>query len=89
MFSDPFLEYRANVWDTQIRVKSMVGDIPWRIDHGSEKFGLISLDDRYISFGGITPQLYINLRFFLCKHYVFIVIIIRFMLFGNISLVLT
>jgi len=23
MFSDPFLEYRANVWDTQIRVKSM------------------------------------------------------------------
>jgi hypothetical protein len=48
MCSDPFLEYRANVWDTQIPVKSMVGDIPWRIDHGSEKFRLISLDDRYI-----------------------------------------
>jgi len=40
MFSDPFLEYRANAWDTQIRVKSMVGDIPWRIVHGSEKFRL-------------------------------------------------
>ena len=53
MFSDPFLEYRANVWDTQIRVKSMVGDISWRIDHGSEKFRLISLD---ICFGGTTPQ---------------------------------
>jgi len=38
MLSDPFLEYLANVWDTQIRVKSMVGDIPWSIDHGSEKF---------------------------------------------------
>jgi hypothetical protein len=35
----------------------MVGDIPWRIDHGSEKFRLISLDDRYVSFGDITPQL--------------------------------
>ena len=44
MFSDPFLEYRANVWDTQIRVKSMIGDIPWRIDHGSEKFRLINLN---------------------------------------------
>ena len=54
MLSEPFLEYRANVWDTQIRVKSMVGDIPWRIDHGSEKFRLISLDDLYISFGGKT-----------------------------------
>ena len=49
MFSDPFLEYRANVWDTQIRVKSMVGDMPWRIDHGSKKFRLISLDDVSIS----------------------------------------
>jgi len=56
MCSDPFLEYRANVWDTRIRVKSMVGDIPWCIDHGSEKFSLISLDDRCISFGGTTPQ---------------------------------
>ena len=45
MFSDPFQEYSANVWDMQIRVKSMVGDIPWSIDHGSEKFRLISLDD--------------------------------------------
>ena len=50
MFSNPFLEFRAKVWDTQIRVKSMVGDIPWRIDHGSEKFRFISLDDRYIGF---------------------------------------
>jgi len=46
MFSDPFLENRANVWDMQILVKSTVRDIPWRIDHGSEKFRLMSLDDR-------------------------------------------
>jgi hypothetical protein len=46
MLSDSFLEYHANIRDTQIRVKSMVGDIPWRIDHVSEKFRLITLDDR-------------------------------------------
>jgi hypothetical protein len=46
MLSVPFLEYRANIRDTEIRVKSMVGDITWRIDHGSEKFRLIKLDDR-------------------------------------------
>jgi len=56
MFSDPFLEYRANVWDMQICVKNMVGDIPWRIDHSSEKFRLISLGDCYISFGRRTAQ---------------------------------
>jgi hypothetical protein len=44
MFGDPFLEYRANIRDTQIRVKSMVRDIPWRIGHGSEKFRLMMLD---------------------------------------------
>jgi hypothetical protein len=48
MFGDPFLEYRANIRDTQIRVKSMVGNIPWRIGHGSEKFRLIALNDRYV-----------------------------------------
>ena len=32
MLSGPFLEYLANVWDTQIRVKSTVGGIPWRIN---------------------------------------------------------
>jgi hypothetical protein len=52
MLSHPFLDNRANIWDTQIRVKRMVGDIPWRIDHGSEEFRWISLDDRYIGFGG-------------------------------------
>jgi hypothetical protein len=57
MFGDPFLEYRANIRDTQIRVKNMVRDIPWRIGHGSEKFGLITLDDRYVGFGGAAPQL--------------------------------
>ena len=56
MFSDPFLEYLANVWDTQIRVKSTVGGIPWRINHGSEKFRLTSLDNRYISFAATNPQ---------------------------------
>jgi hypothetical protein len=56
MFGDPFLEYRANIRDTQIRVKSMVRDIPWRIGHGSEKFRLIALSDRYVGFGGAAPQ---------------------------------
>jgi hypothetical protein len=42
MLSDPFLDYRANIRDTQIRVKSMVGDIPRCIDHGSEEFRLIT-----------------------------------------------
>jgi hypothetical protein len=55
MFGDPFLEYRANIRDTQIRVKSVVGDIPWRIEHGS-KFRLITLDDLYIGFGGTAPH---------------------------------
>jgi hypothetical protein len=26
----------------------MIGDIPWGICYGSEKFGLVSLDDSYI-----------------------------------------
>jgi hypothetical protein len=52
MLSDHFLDYSANIRDTQIHVESKVGDIPWRIDHGSEKFRLITLDDRYIGFGG-------------------------------------
>jgi hypothetical protein len=56
MFSNPFLEYRANIRDTQIRVKSMVRDIPWRIEYGSEEFRLIALDDRYVGFGGTAPQ---------------------------------
>jgi hypothetical protein len=56
MPSDPFLEYHANMRDTQIRVESMVGDIPWCIDYGSEKFRLITLDDRFIGFGGTAPQ---------------------------------
>jgi hypothetical protein len=43
MFGDPFLEYRANIRDTQIRVKSMVGDITWRIGHDSEKFRLVKV----------------------------------------------
>jgi hypothetical protein len=32
MRSDPLLDYRANIRGTQIRVESMVGDIPWPID---------------------------------------------------------
>jgi hypothetical protein len=56
MFGDPFLEYRANIRDTQIRVKSMVRDIPWRIGNGSEKFRLIALNDRYVGFGGAAPH---------------------------------
>jgi hypothetical protein len=56
MLSNPFLEYRANIPDTQKRVKSVVGDIPWRIDHGSKKFRFITLDNLYIGFGGTAPQ---------------------------------
>jgi hypothetical protein len=56
MFGDPFLEYGANIRDTQIRVKSMVGDIPWHTYHGSEEFRLITLADRYVGFGGTAPQ---------------------------------
>jgi hypothetical protein len=56
MFSDPFLEYRANVRETQTRAKIVVEDIPWHIAHGSEKFRLITLDDRNIGFGGTAPQ---------------------------------
>jgi hypothetical protein len=31
MFSNPFLEYGANIRDTQIPVESMVGDIPYQL----------------------------------------------------------
>jgi hypothetical protein len=34
----------------------MIGDITWRIGHGSEKFRLISLDDRCVGFDGTEPQ---------------------------------
>jgi hypothetical protein len=34
----------------------MVGDIPWRIGHGSEKFRLIALADRYVGFKGTAPK---------------------------------
>ena len=37
-------------------MESMIGDIPWRIGHGSEEFRLISLDDRYVRFGGTAPN---------------------------------
>jgi hypothetical protein len=56
MFGDPFLEYRAKMRDTQIRVKSMVREVPWRFGHGSEKFRLIALNDRYVGFGGAAPH---------------------------------
>jgi hypothetical protein len=35
---------------------SMVRDITWRIGHGSEKFRLIALSDRYVGSGGAAPQ---------------------------------
>jgi hypothetical protein len=57
MFGNTFLENCANIRDRQIRVNGMVGDIPWRIGNGSEKFRLIALNDRYVGFGGAAPQL--------------------------------
>jgi hypothetical protein len=34
----------------------VVEDMPWRIDHGSENFRLITLDNRHTVFGGTAPQ---------------------------------
>jgi len=34
----------------------MIGNIPRRVDCGSEKFRLVSLHDCYIGFVGATPQ---------------------------------
>jgi hypothetical protein len=36
-------------------MESMVGDIPWGIGYGSEKFGLILLDDSYIGLSSTSP----------------------------------
>jgi hypothetical protein len=68
MFGDPSLEYRANIRDTHIRVKSMVSDIPWRIGHGSEKFRLIALNDRSVGLGGAAPQFNSVYKYNLMKH---------------------
>jgi len=37
-------------------MENMIGDIPWPLGHGSEEFRLISLDNRYVGFGGTVPQ---------------------------------
>ena len=53
--SSPFLEDRVDVWDVEVEVESMVGDVPWGVGYRSEKLGLVSLDDSYVRFGGTSP----------------------------------
>jgi hypothetical protein len=48
MFSDLVLKDRANGRDVEIGMKSEIGDIPRGFGHGSEDFGLISIDDSNI-----------------------------------------
>jgi hypothetical protein len=58
MFTDLVLKDRADVRDVKIGMKSEIGDIPRRVGHGSEDFGLISLDDRKIRLGGTAESLF-------------------------------
>jgi hypothetical protein len=41
MGSCPFLENHINVWDAEVEVESMIGDVSWGIGHRSEKFRLV------------------------------------------------
>ena len=57
MSSCPFPEYRADVRDVQVRMRGLIGDIPWCIGYSFEKFGLISLDDSYVGLSSTSPQI--------------------------------
>ena len=60
MGSCPFLEDRVDVWDVEVEVESIVGDVHWGVGYRSEKFGLVSLDDSYVRFVGPSPDIYIK-----------------------------
>jgi hypothetical protein len=40
----PFSENHVNVWDAEVEMESMIGDVPWGVCHISEKFRLVSLN---------------------------------------------
>ena len=56
--SSPFSENHVNVWDAEVEMESMIGDVPWGICHRSEKFRLVSLNDSYVGLSSTSPQFY-------------------------------
>ena len=58
MGSCPFSENHVNVWDAEVEMESMIGDVPWGIGHRSEKFRLVSLNDGYFGLSSTSPQFY-------------------------------
>jgi hypothetical protein len=54
----PFSENHVNVWDAEVEMESMIGDVPWGVGHGSEKFRLVSLNDSYVGLSSTSPQFY-------------------------------
>jgi len=58
MGSYPFSENHVNVWDAEVEMESMIGDIPWGNGHRSEKFRLVSLNDSYVGLSSTSPQFY-------------------------------
>ena len=48
MGSCPFSENHVNVWDAEVEMESMIGDVPWDVGHRSEMFRLVSLNDSYV-----------------------------------------
>jgi hypothetical protein len=58
MGSCPFSENHVNVWDAEVEMESMIGDVPWDIGHSSEKFRLVSFNDSYVGLSSTPPQLY-------------------------------
>ena len=58
MGSCPFSENHVNVWDAEVEMESMIGDVSWGIGHRSEKFRLVSLNDSYVGLSSTSPQFY-------------------------------
>jgi hypothetical protein len=56
MGSCPFSENHVNVWDAEVEVESLNGDVPWDIGHRAEKFRLVSLNDSYVGLSSTSPQ---------------------------------
>jgi hypothetical protein len=38
MFVDMIVDDRANIWDVEISMKCMIGNVPGRVGYDSEKF---------------------------------------------------
>jgi hypothetical protein len=55
MGSCPFPKKRPDVWDVQVGMEGLIGDIPWGIGYSSEEFGLVSLDDSYVGLSSTSP----------------------------------